>query len=66
VTTIVAINNSDKEKTISLNYKVPKKIVLQDVSLKSIISDKEKVTVESDKVIFKLSPKSAIVYGIMP
>lgn len=64
VITIVAINNSDKEKTVTLNYIVPKSMGLQSVSLKPMLSMGEKVSVASDKVIFILPPKSAVAYGI--
>lgn len=63
---IIAINKSDKEKNVSIGYNVPKRIALQDVTLKPIKSDREKIKIEEGKVTLLLSPKSAIVYGIRP
>jgi glycosidase len=62
----VAFNNGDKTKEVAINYRVPERMVTQSVSLKPLVRDREKVTVTDDKIIFKLAPKSATVYGIMP
>ena len=61
---VVAINKSDKQKTVTINYGVPKRMVLMDVTFKPLISDREKVIVETDKVTFTLAAKSAVVYQI--
>jgi neopullulanase len=66
VTTIAAFNNSDKEKTIKVPYFVPNRIALQDFSLKPIISDGGKMEAASGQLEIKLSPKSVIVYGVLP
>ncbi len=63
VISVVAINKSEQEKEVTINYKVPETIALQKVFFKSLISDREKVTVSADKITFKLAPKSAIAYG---
>ncbi|HEX8638250.1 MAG TPA: hypothetical protein VF692_09320 [Pyrinomonadaceae bacterium] len=65
-TTLVAFNKSDKTKEISLNYKVSKTMALENVSLKPLLGDSEEVTINENKVIFKLLPGSAVVYGILP
>ena len=62
-TAVVAINNSNREKELTINYKIPKSVGLQTVTFRPLISDGEKVTTIGNKVTFKLLPKTAVVYG---
>jgi glycosidase len=62
---VVAINKSDQEKRVTINYTVPKRMIYE-VEFKPVITDGEKVMVENGKVTFILKPKTAIVYQILP
>jgi neopullulanase len=61
---LIAVNNSNEIKEISVNYKVPKRTGVQSVSLKPLKSNKDTVKVLEDKIVFTLSPKSVTAYGI--
>ncbi|MBC7797560.1 MAG: hypothetical protein H7Z37_11860 [Pyrinomonadaceae bacterium] len=63
---IIAINKGDKEREVTINFRIPDRIGLTKVDFKSLISDGEKVKIETDKLTFTLKPKSAVVYGLKP
>ncbi len=60
---IVAFNNSDATKEVELKYQIPKSIAGTPVSLRPLVSDREKVTFTNGTLKLVLAPKSAIAYG---
>ena len=62
-TSVIAINNSDEEKEVAIDYKIPEYLITQKVVFNPLISNGESVTISDGKIKFKLLPKSAIVYG---
>ena len=62
-TSVIAINNSDEEKEVTIDYKIPEYLITQKVVFSPLISNGESVTISDGKIKFKLLPKSAIVYG---
>lgn len=62
-TAVVAINNSEKEKKITINYQIPDQIALQKVNFQQLFGEPIKLQIEKDKVTFNLKPKSVVIYG---
>lgn len=63
---LIAFNASDKEKVIEIDYVVPERMALFEVSLGPVVSDRETVKSDGKRLRITMAPRSAFVYEIKP